>query len=106
MATTGVILVDPAVLSAKANSFHSQAVMVKSMHDDMIARANALASAWEGSASDAFRTKFNALQTAMDKIFSTIEEHSNDLTTMAEQYTSAESQAQSEIDSLPASNLG
>ena len=101
----GTLLVTPETLQEKANTFSSQAVQVKALHDDMIQRVNALASVWEGNAADAYRTKFAALQTAMDTINRMILEHSNDLSEMAQVYISAENEASSVVDALPASNL-
>jgi WXG100 family type VII secretion target len=102
---TGTLLVDPSVLSAKSASFASQATQVKALHDDMLSRVSALSAAWEGTAADAYRAKFNALQASMDKIYTTIMEHSTDLTAMAEEYETAESQAASEAEALPTSNF-
>ena len=101
----GTLLVTPEVLQEKSRSFSSLAVQVKSLHDDMIQRVNSLASAWEGTAADAYRTKFSALQASMDTINRMIMEHSNDLEAMAQTYIDAENQAANEVDSLPASSL-
>lgn len=101
----GTLLVTPEVLQQKAQTFSSLAVQVKALHDDMISRANGTSSVWEGNAGEAFRSKFAALQSAMDTINRMIMEHSNDLTDMAQVYLDAESQASSQIDALPASNL-
>lgn len=101
----GTLLVTPQTLQQKANTFSSLAVQVKALHDDMIQRVNATASAWEGPAADAYRVKFAALQNAMDTINRMIMEHSTDLEQMAEVYMDAETQATNTVDSLPASTL-
>lgn len=101
----GTLLVTPEVLQEKSRTFQSLAVQVKSLHDDMIQRVNSLSAAWEGTAAEAYRTKFAALQTAMDTINRMIMEHSTDLDNMAQTYIDAENQATSAVDSLPASSL-
>ena len=101
----GTLLVTPEVLQEKSRTFQSMAVQVKALHDDMIQRVNSLSSAWEGNAADAYRTKFAALQTAMDTINRMIMEHSTDLDAMAQTYIDAENQATSAVDALPASSL-
>lgn len=101
----GTLLVTPETLQEKSRTFNSLALQVKALHDDMIQRVNGLSSAWEGNAADAYRTKFAALQTAMDTINRMILEHSTDLDAMAQTYIDAENQAASAVDSLPASSL-
>ena len=101
----GTLLVTPETLQQKSQTFRSLALQVKALHDDMIQRTNATASAWEGNAAEAYRTKFNNLQSAMDTINRMIMEHSTDLEAMAQTYMNAESQAVSQVDALPVSNL-
>lgn len=99
------LLVTPEKLNTTASSFSAKATQVKSMHDEMLNKVNALSSSWTGNASDAYRSKFAALQTSMDKINRMIMEHVNDLKIMAEQYTAAETSAISAADDLPSSTL-
>ena len=101
----GTLLVTPEVLQQKSQTFRTMAVQVKALHDDMIQRVNSMSSVWEGTAADSFRTKFTALQSAMDTINRMIMEHSTDLEAMAQTYIDAENQSASQVDSLPASNL-
>ena len=101
----GTLLVTPEVLQQKSQTFRSMALQVKALHDDMIQRTNATAAGWEGNAAEAYRAKFNALQTAMDTINRMIVEHSTDLEAMAQTDMDAESQAMNRVDSLPASTL-
>lgn len=101
----GTLLVTPEKLIATSNSFSSKAVQVKALHDDMIAKVNALSGSWSGDASDAYRQKFAALQASMDKINRMILEHAGDLNEMAEQYNLSERQAAEAASELPASTL-
>lgn len=101
----GTLLVTPDKLQEKASSFQSKATQVKTLHDNMITKVNSLSSSWTGEAAEAYNTKFTALQTSMDKIFAMITEHVTDLNTMAEQYMTAETAAQSAANDLPTSTL-
>lgn len=101
----GTLLVTPEELTSAASDFSAKATQVKALHDSMIQKVNALSSSWTGNAADAYRTKFAALQSSMDTLNRMIMEHSTDLAAMAEQYTTAETQAQAAADELPASTL-
>ncbi len=99
------LLVAPEKLTSTANDFSAQATQVKALHDEMINKVNGLASVWTGSAGDSYRSKFGALQKAMDTIYRMIQEHVKDLQAMAEQYNTADTSVESIIDELPSSNL-
>lgn len=101
----GTLLVTPEELTNKSGEFRTQAIQVKALHDDMLSQVDSLTSVWEGTAADAYRTKFAALRTAMDTINRMITEHSTDLDQMAQVYSAAENQAASTVDSLPPSSL-
>lgn len=101
----GTLLVTPAELKNTASVFQGKAGEVKTLHDDMISKVNALSGSWTGEASDAYRNKFAALQASMDKINRMIMEHVNDLNVMAEQYEAADKGAQNIANELPASSL-
>lgn len=101
----GILLVTPEKLHNTASDFQSKATQVKALHDNMIVKVNGLSSCWTGSASDTYRKKFADLKTSMDKINAMITEHVNDLNTMADQYSSAETAAQNAANDLPASTL-
>lgn len=101
----GTLLVTPEALQQKSQTFRSMALQIKSLHDDMINRVNATSSMWEGNASEEYRSKFAALQSAMDTINRMIMEHSTDLEQMAQVYMDAESQASSQVETLPTSSL-
>ena len=101
----GILIVTPEALQQKSQAFRSLAIQVKALHDDMIQKVVTTSAAWEGGAAESFRAKFAALQTSMDTINRMILEHSTDLEQMAQAYMTAESQASSQVDSLPASTL-
>lgn len=99
------LLVTPEQLQSTASNFSAKATQVKALHDSMIQKVNNLASSWTGTASEAYTTKFNALQSSMDTIYRMIQEHVSDLNAIAEQYTSAETQATAAANELPAITL-
>ncbi|MCC8081513.1 MAG: WXG100 family type VII secretion target [Lachnospiraceae bacterium] len=101
----GTLLVTPEQLQTASGTFSSKATQVKALHDSMISRVNTLCGTWEGTASETYKAKFAALQANMDTLNRMIMEHSNDLNAMAEQYTTAETQAASAAEELPASTL-
>lgn len=105
MAYTGNILVTVEALTQKSGEFAAKATEVKTLHDDMLNRINALMGSWESEGAQAYSSKFNSLSTAMDTIYRMIQEHVADLNTMAENYESSEQAAISEIESLPTVTL-
>lgn len=101
----GTLLVTPGELKNTASTFQGKAGEVKSLHDDMIAKVNALSGSWTGEASEAYKSKFTSLKASMDTVNRMIMEHVNDLNTMAEQYETAENAAKSAASELLASAL-
>lgn len=101
----GTLLVTPGELKNTASTFQGKAGEVKSLHDDMIAKVNALSGSWTGEASEAYKLKFTSLKASMDTVNRMIMEHVNDLNTMAEQYETAENAAKSAASELLASTL-
>lgn len=99
------LLVTPEQLQSTASNFSAKATQVKALHDSMIQKIQSLNGSWTGTAADAYTTKFNNLQTSMDTIFRMIQEHVSDLNAIAEQYTTAETQAAAAANELPASTL-
>lgn len=95
--------VTPEKLTETANDFQNKATQVKGIHDEMLTKIRSLS--WEGQAAEAYKTKFNALETSMNKIFGMISEHVRDLNDIAQQYSAAETKAASIADSLPPSSL-
>lgn len=99
------LLVNPEKLTSTASDFSAQATQVKALHDEMISKVNGLSSVWTGSAGDSYRSKFGALQKAMDTIYRMIQEHVKDLQAMAEQYAGVNTSVEGIIDELPSSDL-
>ena len=101
----GTLLVTPAELKNTASTFQGKAGEVKTLHDEMISKVNALSGSWTGEASQAYKSKFSSLQASMDKVNRMIMEHVNDLNTMADEYEAAETAAMNAANDLPVSSL-
>lgn len=99
------LLVTPEQLQSTASNFSAKATQVKALHDSMIDRINTLSGSWTGTAADAYANKFHALKGSMETIYNMIQEHVKDLNAIAEQYTTAETQAAAAANDLPASTL-
>ena len=99
------LLVTPEQLTSTASTFQSKATQVKALHDNMLSKVSALSGTWTGDAGDAYRSKFAALSTSMEKINTTILEHVSDLNAIASEYSTAESQAASLANDLPTVTL-
>lgn len=99
------LLVTPEQLQSTASNFSAKATQVKALHDSMIQKVTSLAGSWTGAASEAYTTKFNALQSSMDTVYRMIQEHVTDLNAIAEKYIGAETQATAAANELPAITL-
>lgn len=99
------LLVTPEQLQSAATAFQTQASNIKTQHDAMLSKVRSLSSVWTGTAAEAYRNKFSALENSMNTINRMIMEHVSDLQKMAESYTTAETQAVAIADELPNSTL-
>jgi len=89
---TGYLRVDPSVLQTTASSFEATASTVTNLTEQMTSIVTSLTGQiWSGEAATAYVTKFNGLQDDMNRIYKMIKEHSDDLISFAQQYSSAES---------------
>ena len=89
---SGILRVSPEKLQATASRFESSASGVQSLTRRMTCIVAGLSGrVWSGQAAAAYVNKFNGLQDDMDRICKMIREHSDDLISMAQQYSSAES---------------
>ena len=87
-----VIRVMPEVLKNTAGEFANEAGQLKNLTNTMMETVNSLASVFEGDASMTYRARFGQLQDDMNRMFAMIQEHSNDLETMATNYINADSE--------------
>ena len=89
--------VTPAELEAKAADFKSVMTQTKSLND-----VTGLSSSWTGDASASYINKFRKLQTDMDTMGRMINEHVNNLTELAKEYTTTEKKNAAATESLAA----
>lgn len=87
------INVTPEKLKATAASFQQTGRDVKRTTSDMLQLVKGISSSiWSGEASNLFISKFNGLETDINKMCSMIEEEAQHLTIIAQEYLSAEEQ--------------
>lgn len=88
---SGILRVTPEKLQATASGFESTGSTVQSLTQQMTSIVTSLSGqVWSGEAATAYVNKFTGLQDDMDRIYKMIQEHSEDLIAMAQQYISAE----------------
>lgn len=80
-------------LISTSESFRGNGSQVASLTGEMMNLAKGLSGIWQGEASNAFITKFSGLEDDMQKMVAMINEHVDDLQSMAANYDSAESEA-------------
>ena len=87
----GILKVTPEKLISSSEEFSSSGQRMHSITEEMINLINSLKGVWTGEASLAYNSKFNSLQSDMDKLYRMVIEHSKDLSEMASSYQQAES---------------
>lgn len=86
----GIIKVTPEELVSTAEEFNGVSSQVQSLTQNMIQTVDALKSAWQGEAAEAYSRQFHQLENDMNKMHSMINEHVTDLRDMAQRYQQAE----------------
>lgn len=76
-----------------SESFRGSGTQVANLTGEMMNLAKGLSSIWQSEASNAYISKFSGLEDDMQKMVAMINEHVDDLQTMAANYDSAESEA-------------
>ena len=99
----GIIKVDPQQLISTSQEFSSSGSTVNQLTSEMVNIMTALGSTWQSDAATAYISKAQALESDIGKLNTMIQEHVQDLQEMAQQYSSAESAAQSEAEALQTS---
>lgn len=96
-----LINVTPEKLKATAISFGDTGQKVKRTTSDMLQLVRGISnSIWSGEASSSFITKFNGLETDINKMCKMIEEEAQHLTSIAQEYQIAEAQNKQAADAL------
>ncbi len=96
----GTLRVTPEQLESAASEFSSKATTVGNLTTQMTELVTGLSSAWEGEAATAYTTKFTQLEDDIQKMIRMVQEHSEDLTEMAQVYREAETANTEEAEAL------
>ena len=86
----GILRVTPEKLIQTSGEFATTGNQMKNLTSEMISQIQGMKGIWEGEAADTYGSKFNSLQTDMDKLYRMVQEHVKDLQEMASQYQVAE----------------
>lgn len=98
---TDSINVTPEKLKATASSFEQTGQKVRRTTSDMLQLVKGISGAiWSGEASSSFITKFNGLETDINKMCKMIEEEAQHLKSIAQEYQVAEAQNKQAADAL------
>lgn len=96
-----LINVTPEKLKATASSFQQTGQDVKKTTSDMLQLVKGISSSiWSGEASSSFIAKFSGLEADITKMCKMIEEESQHLTAIAQEYQMAEAQSKQVADAL------
>lgn len=96
-----IIKVEPSKLRSASADFATASAQIKNATNAMTQAVTSLSgSVWSGDAATAYVNKFNGLQDEITRIDKMINEHSQDLTQMANEYEKAESANQQSAGTL------
>lgn len=84
-----VLKVEPQDLINTADLFENSGSELREVTSEMMSLVTGLSSVWEGDTSEAYISKFSALDDDMDRMYSMITEHVTDLEEMAMNYSNA-----------------
>ena len=86
----GILRVTPEKLIQTSGEFATTGNQMKNLTSEMISQIQGMKGIWQGEAADTYGSKFNSLQTDMDKLYRMVQEHVKDLQEMAALYQKAE----------------
>ena len=84
----GILKVTPEKLLGE---FAASGNQMKNLTGEMMGLVQNLKGIWQGEAAVSYGTRFNSLQSDMDKLYRMVQEHVTDLQEMTTQYQTAES---------------
>lgn len=88
----GIIKVTPEMLLNTSSELSSEGSQIGTLTSEMMDLINSLPGTWIGEAGAAYVSKFNGLQDDIQRILNMINEHVEDLSTMAQTYITTEGQ--------------
>lgn len=101
----GTLKVTPEELQRTAASFSNRGNVIATTMESMMELVTNLTASWEGEASESYIKTFRELQNDMERINSKIQEHAEDLNTIAENYIGDENKFTPEHNALPKNAL-
>ncbi len=96
----GTLRVTPEQLESTAGEFSTKATTVGNLTTQMTELVTGLSSVWEGDAATAYTNKFRQLDDDIQKMIRMVQEHSTDLSEMAQVYRDAETANTEEAEAL------
>ena len=96
----GILKVTPEKLTSASGEFAAKGTQVGNLTGEMMNLVMSLGSAWEGEAATAYMQKFKGLEDDIRRMVGMIQEHSRDLSEMAQIYAQAEHTNLEEIGTL------
>ena len=97
----GTLKVTPEKLKAGASEFKNAGSVVKGLTNQMTSMIDGLSSVWSGEAAQAYKQRFHKLDDDISRMNKMIQEHVDDLNTMANVYKQAEDTAKNKASALP-----
>ncbi|MCM1135546.1 MAG: WXG100 family type VII secretion target [Clostridium sp.] len=86
----GILKVTPEKLIQTSGEFAAAGNQMKNLTSEMMSLVQGMKGIWQGEAADTYGSKFQSLQTDMDRLCRMVQEHVEDLQEMAAQYQKAE----------------
>lgn len=95
-----VLKVSTEIMVQKAQDAENQLKAMKDSFDTMTSMVNSSVNYWQGEAGDTHRTNYTNAEKKAQEIFKRLQEHVDDLRTMAAGYDEAEKAAVNQIETL------
>lgn len=95
-----LLKVTPEKLLEAAEQFTAAENNVRSLTQEMTSIVDGFKVIWQGEAATGFANRFNELSDDMERLYSMIREHANDLTEMANEYKMAEEESVQQTNAL------
>lgn len=86
----GIIKVSPQLLVNTSTEFGNQGTNISNLTTSMMDLVVGLSGSWEGEAANTFINKFRGLEDDIQRMIAMVQEHSNDLEEMAQNYQNAD----------------
>ena len=95
-----VLKVTPEKLMETAEEFRNTEAGIRGITQEMISLVDGFKPIWQGEAATGFSARFSTLSEDMNRLYTFIRTHADDLTEMANEYRLAEEESQSLAQSL------